>query len=429
MARPQPIFYGWVIVGIAVISLTLVYGIRHSFAIFFPPILDEFGWSRGSTAFMFSLNVLIYGFVAPVAGSLGDRWKPRRVMLIGIAILGLTTASCAFANELWHFYLLFGILTPVGTALSGIPLFTPTLANWFVKRRGLAMGLGQAGSGFSFTYGILANFAISQLGWRPAFFVLAGILVIFVLPLYALLFHYRPEDKGLKAYGTSELLAAENSTVNVVATEPPVFRHWTLGQAMRTYQLWLLVLTNFLYWGIGIYLVLAHQVKFAKDMGYSSVFAATVFGLFGIFMVAGLLSAFISDWIGREKTMTLAVILAIVAVAALVSVNNTSQPWFLYVYATCFGYGAGLYVPTLFAGAADVFHGKRFGMIAGLVLTGMGMGGAIGPWLGGYIYDISGSYSSAFLICMVCFGLAGIAFWVAAPRNAAKLRARSLSMS
>ena len=174
MARPQPVFYGWVIVGIGIISLTLVYGIRHSFSIFFPPILDEFGWSRGSTAIMFSLNVLIYGFTAPVAGSLGDRWKPRRVMLIGTAILGLTTASCAFAKELWHFYLLFGILMPVGTALSGVPLFAPTLANWFAKRRGLAIGLGQAGCGFSFTYGILANFVIlpkklthlSCLAWK-----------------------------------------------------------------------------------------------------------------------------------------------------------------------------------------------------------------------------------------------------------------------
>jgi len=424
MARPQRIFYGWVIVGIAVIGLTLVYGIRHSFAVFFPPILDEFGWSRGSTAIMFSLNVLIYGFVAPVAGSLGDRWKPKRVILIGITILGLTTASCAFAHELWHFYLLFGILMPVGTALSGMPLFTPTLANWFVKRRGLAIGLGHTGGGLSFTYGMFAAFTISHLGWRPAYFVLAGILGLVVLPLYSLLFHYRPEDKSLKAYGTSELLAAKDSAAEVTVPENPVSSDWTLGRAMRTYHLWLLVLTNFLYWGIGIYLVLAHQVKFAEDVGYSSMFGATVFGLFGIFMVAGLLSAFISDWIGREKTMTLAVILAIVAIVALVLVKDTSQPWLLYVYATCFGYGAGLYVPALLAGAADIFHGKRFGMIAGLLLTGMGIGGAIGPWLGGYIYDISGSYSSAFVICIVCFGLACIAFWIAAPRNAAKLRAK-----
>ena len=287
------------------------------------------------------------------------------------------------------------------------------------------MGLGQMGGGLSFAYGMFAAFAISQLGWRYTYFVLAGILFAVVLPLYFLFFYYRPENKGLRAYGSAELPAAKGLTAEVAAGESPVSHDWTLGQAMRTYQLWLLVLSYSLYWGIGIYLVLAHQVKFAEDMGYTSMFAASVFALFGIYMFAGQLSAFISDLIGREITITLAAILAIGAVVALVSVRDTSQPWLLYVYATCFGCGAGLSAATIFAGAADIFHGKNFGGIAGLLLTGMGVGGAIGPWLGGYIYDISGSYSSAFVVCMVCFGLACIAFWIAAPRNAARLRART----
>jgi len=411
MVKRPSFFYGWVIVGIAVVSVTLVMGIRHSFAVFFPPILDEFGWGRGSTAVMLSLNLLIYGLMSPVAGSLGDRWKPRRVMLIGIAILGMATAGCAFAQELWHFYLLFGILMPVGTAFSSWPLLAPALANWFTKKRGLVIGLGQMGSGLSFAYGMFAAFAISELGWRSAYFVLAGILVTFVLPLY-LLFHYRPENKGLKA----EVATADNH----------VSGDWTLSQAMKTYQLWLLVLSFFLYWGIGTYLILAHQVKFAEDVGYSSLFAASVFALFGIFMVAGRLSAFISDWIGREITITLAAILSIGAIVALVSVTDTSQPWLLYIYASCFGYGTGLYSPTIIAAAADIFHGRHFGAITGLLLTGMGVGGAIGPWLGGYVYDISGNYISAFVLSMVCFGLACIAFWIAAPRNATRLHNRQI---
>ena len=142
--RPR-FFYGWVIVGTSLASMTLIYGIRHSFSVFFPPILDEFGWTRGSTAIMLSLNVLTYGICAPVAGSLGDRWRARSVMLSGIIILGLTTAGCSLAHQLWHFYLLFGILVPMGMALSGWPLLTPALTNWFAKRRGLVLGLGQMG--------------------------------------------------------------------------------------------------------------------------------------------------------------------------------------------------------------------------------------------------------------------------------------------
>ncbi|MFQ5997447.1 MAG: MFS transporter [Dehalococcoidales bacterium] len=424
MSRRPRFFYGWVIVGITSVSMMLIYGIRHSFSVFFPPILDEFGWSRGSTAFMLSLNLLIYGFIAPLAGSLGDRWKPHRLIPLGITILGLATVGCAFAQELWHFYLLIGILMPIGTACCGWPLLAPTLANWFARRRGLAMGLGQVGAGFSFTYGLYAEFAISRLGWRYAYFVLAGTLAVFLLPLHLLFFHYRPENRGLRAYGTEELPTSKSTTPEAASAENSAPHDWTLRQAMRTYQLWLLMLSYFLFWGVGTYLVLAHQVKFAEDVGYSSTFAASIFALYGIFMVAGQLSAGISDWIGREITVTLIAILTIGAVVALISVTDTSQPWLLYLYAICFGYGSGIYSPTMTAGAADIFHGKHFGAIAGLLLTGMGTGGVIGPWLGGYIYDITGSYFSAFILSMVCFVLAAIAFWIAAPRKAARLRAR-----
>lgn len=402
--------------------MALIYGIRHSFSVFFPSILDEFGWSRGDTAFMLSLNLLVYGFTAPVAGSLGDRWKPYRIMPIGIVILGLATAGCAFVTELWQFYLLIGVLMPIGTAFSGWPLLGPALMNWFSKRRGLAVGLGQAGAGLSFIYGMYVEFTISRLGWRNAYFVLAGTLASVLIPLYLLFFYYRPENKGLKAYSTDESPPSKGSTPGVTSVKDSTTGEWTLGKAVKTRQLKLLMLSYFLFWGLGAYLVLVHQVKFVEDAGYSSTFAASIFALYGVFQIAGQLSSGISDRIGREMTITLSSILTIGALIALVSVKDTSQPWLLYLYAISFGYGSGFYTPAMTAGAADIFHGKHFGAIAGLLLTGMGIGGVIGPWLGGYIYDVSGSYVSAFILCMVSFSLACTAFWIAAPRNAAKIR-------
>lgn len=423
MFKRPVFFYGWIMIGITGIGMTLVYSSRNTFSVFFPPILDEFGWSRGSTAIMLSLNLFIYGLLAPVAGSLADRYQPRRVMLIGITVLGLATAGCAFASELWQFYLFFGVMMPLGAAFSGWPLLSPTLANWFVKRRGLAMSLGNMGASLSFVYTIFAAFVISHLGWRSAFLVLAGVLVAIMWPLYRFFFYYRPEDRGLKAYGTDKLPGGGLMAEAVIGSNMPS-RDWTLGRAMKTYQLWFLVLAFSLYWGMGAYLVLAHQVKFVVDVGYDSMLAASVFGLFGISMVAGHFGAPMSDWIGREKTAAIGAALAVGGMVALISVEDTSQPWLLYVYATSFGFGAGLFTPTLFAGAADIFHGRHFGTISGLVLTGMGVSGVIGPWLGGYLYDISGSYNTAFTLGMVSIGLAGVSLWIAAPRNAAKLRAK-----
>jgi len=417
-------FYGWVIVGITIIGMILVYGTRHSFSVFFPPILDEFGWSRGSTALMLSLNILIYGLTAPIAGSLCDRWKPHRVILIGATVLGLATAGCAFASELWHFYLLFGFLMPIGTAFSGWPLLGPTLVNWFAKRRGMVMGLAQVGGGLSFTYGMFVEFVIAQVGWRHTYFVIAGIVIAVLVPLYFFFYHYRPEKKGLKPYGADDQWIPVELNGSTAEDQKSVPGGWTLRKALRTYQLWFMLASQSLYWGVGAYMVLGHQVKFAEDIGYSSTFAASVFALFGIFVAVGQLSAGLSDWIGREKTVTLAVILALGALTALISVRDTSQPWLLYLYAICFGYGAGLCAPTIYAGLADIFHGRNFGVLSGLLMTGFGIGGIIGPWLGGFIYDVTGSYTNAFLLAMMCFALSGITFWIAAPRKAEKLRAQ-----
>ena len=418
--RQPRFFYGWVIVGISVVSLVLIYGIRHSFAVFFPPILEEFGWSRGSTAVMYSMNILVYGLLGPVAGGFADRWKPTRVIPLGIVILALATAGCAFANQLWHFYLLFGVVMPAGTAFCGWPVLGPSLANWFSKKRGLAIGLGQAGGGLSFVYSMFAEFAISQMGWRYAYLVLAGMLVLFLLPL-SRLFHYRPEDRGVKPYGADEGPAADaTSGMNAVQETPR--GDWTLRSAMKTYRLWLMVLSYFFFWGMGNYLVLAHQVKFVEDAGYSSAFAASVFALFGVFMIAGQVSSSISDRLGRERTVALAAVLAMGAMAALLSVRDASQPWLLYVHSVALGLGAGLYAPTGVAAMADIFHGRHFGAIAGVLLTGQGLGGAIGPWLGGHIYDISGSYAIAFVISMVGYGVAAVALFIAAPRKGPALR-------
>jgi MFS family permease len=420
MIRQPRFFYGWYIVGVMIVAMMLVYGIRSSFSAFFPHVLDEFHWFRGSTAIMLSLNIFVYGLTAPVAGSLVDRWKPRVVVVIGISLLALATASCYFARELWHFYLLFGILAPIGTACCGSPVFNPALINWFGKRRGLAVGLGQIGGGLSFAYIMLIEWVNTQWGWEYSFFVMAGLVIVILLPLYLLFFYIRPEDKKMKAYGSDELQTGG------IVPGVPARPDWTLKSALKTYQLWLLVFSDFCYWGVGNYLVLAHQIKFAEDSGYSSLMAASVFALFGIISIIGQVGAFISDVIGREKTVLIAVVLAIGGLIALMSVRDTSQPWLLYMYAICSGFATGLFSPTIIVGAADLFHGKNIGAISALVLTGVGFGGAIGPWLGGYIYDISGSYNIAFIISAVAIALAGISFWVAAPRHAERLRQKRL---
>ena len=421
MIRQPRVFYGWYIVGAMIIAMTLVYGIRTSFSAFFPHVLDEFHWFRGSTAVMLSLNIFVYGLSAPVAGSLVDRWKPRAVVFIGITLLALSTAACYFARELWHFYLLFGVVAPIGSAFCGSPVLNTAIINWFKKRRGLAVGVGQIGGGLSFVYVMLIEWVNTRWGWEYSFFMMAGLVIVILLPLYLAFYYVRPEDRKMKAYGSDETPSgAETNMVHAAAPD------WTLKKAFGTYQLWLLVFADFCYWGIGNYLVIAHQIKFAEDVGYSSQVATSVLALFGIVSIVGQVGAFISDLIGREKTALFAVVLHIGGLFALVSVHDTSQPWLLYVFAICTGFATGTFSPTIIVGAADIFHGKNIGAISALLLTGVGFGGAIGPWLGGYLFDRLNSYNVAFIISLIAVGVAGISFWIAAPRNAGKLRAKML---
>jgi MFS family permease len=414
------IFFGWYIVGLMITSMALVFGIRSSFSIFFEPVLKDFpNWYRGNTAIMLSLNIFVYGLAAPVAGILVDRWRPRVVAVLGLLVLALSTAACYFASQLWHFYVLFGFLAPIGSAFCASPILNAAAVNWFDKRRGLAVGLGQIGGGLSFVYGLMVEAVISLWGWRPSFLIMGGLILVVLMPLYLAFYYYRPEDKGLKPYGADKI-AGESA----VKAATGLIKDWTFGTALKTYQLWLFVFTEFCFWGIGNYMVLAHQVKFAEDTGFSSLTATSIFALYGFVSIGGQVASAISDKVGREWTLTIATLLAIGGLVALTSVKATSQIWLLYVYAISSGLATGLFTPAIIVGLADIFRGRNLGSISGLLMTGVGFGGVVGPWLGGFLYDKLGNYRLAFTIAMAAFAVGCLSYWLAAPRRAESVRAR-----
>ena len=135
-------------------------------------------------------------------------------------------------------------------------------------------------------------------------------------------------------------------------------------------------------------------------------------------MVIGQMSSCIYDIIGREGTAVIANFLALCGLIALISIDRESTSLNLYIYAICFGIGTGLFSPTIYAGASDIFNIRNFGSVTGFILSGMGVGAAFGPWLGGYIYDLSGSYRPAFLLSLICVAVSTIMFVGARPGKA-----------
>lgn len=415
--RSRSFFYGWIIVGIFFMVEMVIYGIRYSFSVFYLSILDEFGWSRAGTVGIFSLNIIIYGLMAPFSGGLADKFGPKKIVPVGTLMITLGMIACSMASEIWHFYILFGVIIAMGTCFAGWSQFAPILADWFVKRRATALGIVTAGFGLCFLLSFFTEFLILNLGWKGAFVILGVLPTLIISPLTVLFVKSKPEELGLLPDGAS------SSSDPIVKSEMAVIEgecsptDLTLTEAIKTSRFWMIFLAQFFFWGLGANMILAHQVAFIHDIGYSTVFAASVLGLYGVLYAVGNLFGFISDKLGRETTFTFGSIGMVAAMFLLVTTRDVASPWKIYTYVVLFGFCMGINTPTLNAIPPDLFQGRSFGAINGLLMLGFGLGGALGPWFGGYIFDRIGTYLPAFYVAILAFIVPCIVVWIAAPRK------------
>ena len=255
-----PFFYGWVIVAVTFVTMAIGVTARTSFSLLFPPIVSEFGWERGVTAGAFSFGFLVSGAMSPLIGRMMDRFGPRAVMELGVFLMGGGMLLAPLTTQPWHLYLTIGVLVGGGSVClgySGQSLFLP---NWFVRQRGLAIGIAFAGVGIGSIIMLpLVQFMIEQTGWRTACTAM-GILVLVALAPINLLLRKRPEDIGLEPDGDAAPNAASRPVSNIVDPAWAAI-DWTLARAMRTARFWWIALGYFC--GLYIwYAVQVHQTKY-----------------------------------------------------------------------------------------------------------------------------------------------------------------------
>ena len=420
MKKQGFIFYGWFIVAAGIVSYALGYGARYSFSVIFPALLTEFQWPRDTTAIMLSVHLLVYGFVAPLAGNFVDRIGPRKTMASGSILLSLGLAISAGSSQPWHFYVSFGVLTGAGLCLIGAVPFTTVLRNWFETKRGLAFSLLFCGAGAAFAWYPVIAFLIESKGWQKTFMIEGVVLSVFMLPLIIGVIRYHPREKGLisdNSVKTAGGPTASETGAALIVDHAWAAVAWTLPNAIRTHRFWLLCLCSFSMWGVTQHIMVAHHVAFAIDLGYSRIYASSVLSLFGIFFVVGSLAASMSDRIGRENAMIIGAIIGITGILVLLFMKNTSDSWMLYYYAIAFGFSNGVSAPTIAAATTDIFQGPRVGATLGFVWFSFAIGGAIGPWLGGWIFEFTQSYEAAFLVAIGWQAVAGAALWGSSPRK------------
>ncbi|MFC1932242.1 MFS transporter [Chloroflexota bacterium] len=412
------IFYGWIVVAISLVTMTIAYSTRYSFSVFYVAILDEFGWSRAETALAFSINMISYAALSPLAGALIDRFGPRRVFPVGAVICGLGMLGLSQLNSIWQLYLFSG-LSAVGLVFMGYIAHSCFLPHWFSLKLGTALGIAVVGSAVANISSMPVQYLIENIGWRGAYIVITIIVVTVIVPLTAIFQRHRARDMGLPLDGItrSEGKQSKEDIEDLrIVDKKWTSTDWTLARAIKTRRFWFLFTQTFIA-GIAYNTILVHTVAFIVDVGYSKMLAASIFALVGVLAVMSALGGVISDRIGRELSYTLGIIGMCVAVFALISVRDTSSPWMLYLFAVLFGACQGVDRPIIMAAKADVFRGQHLGMIMGFNNLGYGVGAAIGSWLAGYIFDVSGSYTLAFVIVVLCLIVSAILIWAAAPRK------------
>jgi MFS family permease len=416
LARRLPFYYGWLVVAVAFVSMAVAVNARTAFSLLYPPILDEFGWDRAVTAGVFSFGFLVSAILSPLFGRSMDARGPRFNCEIGVLATGSGLLLATLATQPWHLYLTLGVLVGAGSVVlgySGQGLYLPA---WFVRRRGLAISIAYSGVGVGSILLLPAmQTLIEGYGWRTACIAL-GIVALLVLAPLNLLLRRRPEDLGLRPDGDAAPVpgSAAARRTNVVdaawaATD------WTLARALRTARFWWLALGYF----CGLfawYLVQVHQTKYLVEIGFSPTTAALALGVVSLAGVPGqIVLGQLSDRIGREPVWAIGCAGFVATYVALLALPAHAIPallWTMVLLQGALGYG----VTSVFGAIpAEIFEGKHYGSIFGVLSLASIGGGALGPLVGGAVHDATGGYVAAFWVAIGASVLSAVAIYRAKP--------------
>jgi MFS family permease len=398
--RTRPQAHAWIILGGAFTTFAVGAGFMHAYTVFLVQFVHDFAWSRAEVSIAYAVAQAVGGISSPIVGMLVDRLGPRRLVLLGGALLIAGLTASAYIQALWQLVLLYGIVMTLGANCLGMVAFVPVLSRLFIRQRGMAISILQSANGFGRAFSApSAQLLISGIGWRPAYLVQAAFMAAVVLPLSLL---FRRADTVPVMPTTRTLVAA---------------RSWTLMEAVRSRQFWLLFVV-YLCTGIGSFLVSLHQLAFAHDMGFDTLYAASVLGMGSLLSVPGIIiTGTLSDYVGREISAIVTYGVSIVGAGCALLITGPDQHLLLWLHACLFGITWGARGPAITAKTADLFPGHQLGAILGVITIGSGVGSGLGAWGAGFIFDVSGSYKLAFALSMVAYALGCVAFWALRDRK------------
>ena len=355
--------------GAAIVTLSM--GIRHGFGLWLQPITQAQGWGRQEFAFAMAIQNLAWGFMGIFAGMVADRFGAFRVIAIGALIYGAGLLGMAWSTDPWVFALFTGVI--IGTAQAGTTyavIYGVIGRNVPAERRSWAMGVAAAAGSFGqFLMVPVEGLLISQMGWQTALVILAAAAML-IIPL---------------AWGLRE---------PALNTPGQVKRNQTIAQALKEafkYQSFQLLMAGYFVCGFQVVFIGVHMPSYLKDHGLAPQVASYALALIGLFNVFGTYAA---GALGQKmaKKKILAFIYATRSVAIVLFLLAPLTPMSVYIFSAVMGLLWLSTVPPTNAAVAQIFGVAHLSMLSGFIFFSHQIGSFMGVWLGGYLYDKTGSY-------------------------------------
>jgi sugar phosphate permease len=400
------IHYGWIIVVVTLVALLITAGARSLVTLLIRPLEDEFGWSRGSISLAITINLLVFGLVAPFSTALMERIGVRRVMVGALVLIAGAAALTTVIEAAWQLDLLWGVAMGLATGSISVPLAALVASRWFDARRGLVTGFLTASHATGqLVFLPLLAVIIASAGWRYASATVAIVAVALVAPLVALFIRDRPEQIGLRAYGAP--VGPPAPTPRAARPVAAAFDGLRVGVGSRTFLL--LAGSFFICGATTVGLVGTHLVPAARDAGIDEVSAASLLAAIGLFDVVGtVVSGYLTDrfdarwllfWFYGLRGLSLFLL-----PLALVHPEIGLVPFVIV-----FGLDFVATVPPTVALTARVFGAERVGVLFAWIFASHQIGGALVAGLSGVVRDWLGDYTVAFVgggaLCLVASAL------------------------
>ncbi len=381
-------FYGYIVVLAEFFIILMMYGTRVGYGVFFKPMLTEFGWSRALTAGAFSLSMFMQGILGIIMGRFNDKLGPRIVMTSCGFFLGVGYLLMSQIHSAWQLYLFYVILIGIGMGGVFVSIFS-TIARWFVRKRSTMTGVVFAGLGIGHVLiPPFANWLISLYDWRLSY-VIVGALVLIIVVSMAQLLKRDSGQIGQFPDGSSEPFKPRFS----VAGEGV-----SLREAYINRQFWIIFVMHFCL-GVCIVSMAVHMAPHTTDLGISPAIAAGMLSILGVsHMLGGLLMGNLGDRIGNRQIFVICFILTALSLFWLITINNV---WMLSIFAFIYGFAGGGAATAESPLVADYFGMRSHGLIFGVMSCGFALGATAGPFITGFIFDLTCSYNLAFLFCAV----------------------------